>query len=426
VLPLEVQDATVSESVDVYGRAVSQVEGQLLNTTGESYANVMLTAEVFDSSDTLIGEGIGYLVDACGAGLLPDYLMPPDHSQRFMVPLELFEENSAIERVEIIAAGDAMPASEPLTLPNGIQQLSDQEVVSLTWAGPRTIRFAMGCPRDLPSDWAFSRYNTLTANIQNEVNPYAPLINDDLRQRLGLADPLLFANSHLSFAPSGTRIVYQDRVNRFYTAALDGRLQRQLFGGLNNRTLQRIEWLAGDRFIAYYYGAYGDPVEYFTADAEGRFISASPTQNRDSVIMPGASADGRRVVVAGTFQGDDGAESTGYYIHVVSNGFFERLFEGELPGNNYPPPIPIVNPDEDRVTRVYLVRPVDELPMLQCFNRDENSLYTLTDVPLRLADGDRSGMWLSPDETLIALTATGVNGGLWLIDLDMFPACSAG
>jgi hypothetical protein len=423
-LPLEVQDATISETVDVYGRAISQVDGQLLNITDDNYANVMLTAEVFDASDTLIGEGIGFLVDACGAGLLPDYQIPPDHHQRFIVPLELFEEDSTIGRVEIIASGDAMPAQDSITLPEGVRQLSDQEVVTLAWAGPRSIRYAAGCPRDLPSDWAFTRYNTLTESLQSEVNPFAPLITDELRERLGLNDPLLFANSRLTFAPSGSRLVYQDPVNRFYTAAIDGRLQRQLFGGLNSRTLQRIEWLAGDRFIAYYYGAFGDPVEYFTADAEGRFISASPTQNRDSVIMPGASVDGRRVVVAGTFDSDAGAGITGYYIHVVSNGFFELLFEGDSPGNNYPPPIPIVNPEEDRVTRVYLVRPADGSPVLQCFNRDENTLYTLTDIPLRLADGDRSGMWLSPDETTIALTATGVNGGLWLLDLGAFPACS--
>jgi hypothetical protein len=33
-------------------------------------------------------------------------------------------------------------------------------------------------------------------------------------------------------------------------------------------------------------------------------------------------------------------------------------------------------------------------------------------------------MWLSPENTTLALAANGVHGGLWLIDLTRFEACN--
>jgi hypothetical protein len=203
-----------------------------------------------------------------------------------------------------------------------------------------------------------------------------------------------------------------------YTAADDGTLQRLLYSRLNNRTLQEIYWLDDDRFLAYYFGAYGDPVLYFTADAEGRYISPSPLNNPESVIVPGPSRDARRVVIAGTFD-----DVTGYYLNVLTNGFFELLFEAEPPGNNFPGPIPIVNADEDRVVRVYVARLVDGEAMMQCFNRDESVLNDLAPLPLNLAEGERAQWWLSPDERRIALAANGVNSGLWLIELETIPPC---
>ena len=44
-------------------------------------------------------------------------------------------------------------------------------------------------------------------------------------------------------------------------------------------------------------------------------------------------------------------------------------------------------------------------------------------LPAGLLRSDRSGLWLSPDETELALTANGPAGGLWLIDLGALPAC---
>ncbi len=149
-------------------------------------------------------------------------------------------------------------------------------------------------------------------------------------------------------------------------------------------------------------------------------ISPPLAKNPPSLIVPGVSRDARRVVIAGDFE-----DGLGYYLYVVTNGFFEKLFEAEIPGNNYPAPIPLSGGDDDLITRVYAAIPVDGEPHLQCFNRDEGVLYDLAPLPLDLGDGDRAWWWLSPDNNTIALAANGVNGGLWLIDLAALPACAS-
>jgi hypothetical protein len=423
-VPLQVQESTFGYQTDIYGQRVPVASGTLVNPGDAPVLSVMLQVSAYDAADTLIGEGFGYLVDACGAGLLPDYALPPGHVQSFSAPLELFEADAAVERLEVQAVGEAGPADAlpARALADGLTQISDQEVVEARWESADALRYAIGCPRDLASDWRWRRLSGGSADVAID-NPDAARVTPELRERLSLSDPLIFASSRLSFAPGGTRLVYQDRVNRFYTAAADGRFQRQIHGGLNAQMLQQVQWLEGDRFIARYFGAYGDPVLYFTADADGRAISPSPLSSPPSVILPGASVDGRRVVIGGSFSTEAGEDVSGYYLNVVSNGFFELLFESALPGLNYPAPVPVVDPAEDRVVRVYVVRPVDGQVRLQCFQRDTRTLVDLAPLPLSLSEGDRSGMWLSPDGATLAISATGVRGGLWLARLSALPSC---
>jgi hypothetical protein len=131
------------------------------------------------------------------------------------------------------------------------------------------------------------------------------------------------------------------------------------------------------------------------------------------------SRDGRRVVITGDFEG-----GLGYYLYVVTNGFFELVFTAEPPGNNYPAPIPLEAAAlSDPINRVYVALPVDGVPHLQCFNRDEGAVHDLVELPIHLSDSDRAQWWISPDNALIALAADGVNGGLWLIDLAALPDC---
>ena len=139
--------------------------------------------------------------------------------------------------------------------------------------------------------------------------------------------------------------------------------------------------------------------------------------------MPGVAADGRRAVIAGTFDG-----VTGYFFERLEDNFTELLFEAEVPSNNYPPPVPLLNEEGDRVTQIYLVRPLDEVPHLQCLYRPEEGESELIDygaLPLNLAIDERAWSFLSPDERIIALAANGANGGLWLIDRETLPPCGS-
>lgn len=420
---LQAINITSHEQQDIYGQNIQVAVGEVLNNSELPYANISLSAQVFDAEGEQIGEGYGYLVDICDAGLLPDYVLLPARAQRFYIPLELYEAGLEIETVQVAAEGQQVSIEETAAEIAGITRISEAEVVDVIWNGPRSLDYAVGCPRDMESEWAWHRYNRMNQRDQAVAYASAEVVTPELLEILDLSEPLIYQNSRLSFAPSGTRLVYQDRVNRFYTAATDGRFQRQIHGSLNNRSLQTIEWLDDDRFIARYFGAFGDPVLYFTANAEGLAISPAPANNPPSVILPGASRDGRRVIIAGAFDTEAGEDITGYYIHVLTNGFFELLFEAAPPGLNYPQPIPIVDAEEDVVSYIYILRPVNGENRLQCFNRGEGRLVDLTSVPLALADGDRSGMWLSPDGSIIAIAATGTNSGLWLVDLTELTAC---
>jgi hypothetical protein len=413
------------EQVDLYGQRVQVAQGIITNEGDEAYTSISMVVKLYDAVDALMGEGFGVPVNACGAGLLFDFVLLPGESQAFAAPIEIFEPEVTIARTDVIVSAeaisaDALPAVP--TLNDAITQVTDQEVIALEWEDNSSFRYAVGCERDLFTAWQWQRYDGASARTRPLDPPGADNINDEMRARISLTDPLIFANSRLRYAPiSGARIVYQDRINDVWTAAEDGRFIRKLHTGLNSYSLQGYVWLPQDRFLAYYYGAYGDPVRYFTADAEGRVISPQPLRNRPSVIVPGASADAQRVILAGTFD-----DVTGYYILNVTQNFFELLFEAEPPGNNYPPPVPLLNVAGNRVTRIYLIRPVDGEDRLQCFYRPEegeSALIDLAPLPLSLAIDERAWSYLSPDESTLAISANGVNGGLWLIDLEALPAC---
>jgi hypothetical protein len=426
---LSPQEIAIVEMLDIYGQPVQSAQGTLLNDSEDAYGSISLSAQAFDAGDELVAEGFGVLVNACGAGLAFDFVLAPGDARPFAVPLELFADDVTIERVEVSVSAEALPADAlPVEAPlaAGIRLVSEQEVVAVEWEDSDTLRYAVGCERDLFTDWSWYRYDLDNETTRAIEHPAASAVTDDLRALLRLEDPLIFQNSRLRFAPiSGERLVYQDRVNTVFTAAADGRFQRQLHLGLNSYSLQGYIWLPEDRFMAYYYGAFGDEVIYFTADVQGRFISRPPLQGKPSRIVPGVSADGERAIIAGTID-----DETGYFIDILDQRFTELLFAAEPPGNNYPPPVPLLNEEGDRVTQIYLIRPVDGEDRLQCFSRPaegegENQLIDLAAAPLRLAVDERAWSFLSPDEGTIGLSANGVNSGLWLIDLQALPACGA-
>jgi len=415
---LAVEDVEIVEELNIYGLPQTIAHGQLVNTGEMAYSNISLIGQAFDADNAQIGEGFGVLVNECGAGLAPDFVLQPGVSHPFAIPLELFETGVEIERLDVSATGDeTTPMSdEERTLPDGITQLSEREVVAVEWEDEDTFRYAVGCDRDLFTGWAWHRYDLASGRDRRITHPSADEVNEALFERLDLDDPLIAANSQLRFAPiGGQRLVYQNAVNEIYTAAADGQFQRRLYTGLNSYSLQGYTWLPENRFMAYYYGAYGDPVIYFTADVDGRFISRAPLRSKPSSIIPGIAADGRRAIIAGTFD-----DVTGYYFEQLAQNYLELILEAEVPSINYPPPVPLLNEEGDRATRVYLIRPVDDEARLQCIYRPtdgRNDLIDLAATPLDLSFDERSWTFLSPDEHTIALSANGVHSGLWLIDL---------
>jgi hypothetical protein len=417
-------DITITQEQDAFGQSVQIARGVLFNEGDQAYTNINLTGDVLDDGGESIGEAFGVLVNACGAGLLFDFALQPGAAQPFALTLELAEADLEAAQVNVSALGEAVePMTSDTTLPDGVTQVSAGEVVAVEWEDEDTLRYAVGCERDLFTQWDWHRYDIPQAQDRPIEHPSADGVTDELRQLLRLDDPLIFANSRLRFAPiGGERLVYQDEVNTVYTAQRDGRLQRLLYNGLNSYSLQGIIWLPENRFMAYYYGALGDDVIYFTSDADSRAISRPPLRSKPSLIVPGVSADGLRAIIGGTFE--DGI--TGYYIDLLAQNFTELLLESELPGNNYPPPVPLLNREGDRVIVVYLFRPIDGENRLQCYYRPlegENELIDLAPMPFNLADDERAWSFLAPDQRTIALAANGLNGGLWLIDLEALPDC---
>ncbi|MEO8392696.1 MAG: hypothetical protein ABI700_06870 [Chloroflexota bacterium] len=419
---LTTDNIQIVNGVGDFGQPVVEAVGQLTNASSASaYSAINLDAKAYDGQDQLVGEGLGVLVNACGVGLPLDFSLQPGESQTFNAPLELTGENATIARIEVSA--DAQPADPTpvAALPEGITQISDAETVNVAWIDDHSLNYSTGCETDLFTNWTWYSYDTDSATQTQIAAPHAEDVTDEMRTRLELDDNSVFAHAMLRYAPDGERLVYQNERNDFLTSYLNGTFRRGMYINLNNRSLQGIYWQPQERFLAYYFGAYGDPVYYFAGDAEARTISPSIDRNPPSVIVPGLSRDGRRIVVAGTFD-----DVTGYYLYVATNGFFELQFKADPPGNNYPAPIPLAHPtDSDTVDQIYVALPVDGAAHLECFNRSEGTLHDLAPLPITLADDEHAWWWIAPDDSKIALAATGVNGGLWLIDLNALPSCGA-
>ncbi len=418
--PLIPMDVEVVERVGMFDQPVQIVEGIVRNDGDRAYTRVSIFAEAYNAAEALIGEGFGVLTNACGAGLL-DAVIFPGESARFSAPLELFEIDSEIDRVDITVSASIseMAFTPPGDLIPGLRTIFTGEAVMVEFWREEGMLFASGCLRHPFYEWTWYRANPDQTGYAEIEHPRADRIDPEvLQRRLLLRDALAWENAFIRFAPDSLRFVYQDHVNTMYTAAASGTAVRTLHSRLNNRTLQGIYWLPQGRFLAYHYGAFGDQVIYFTADVDGRLISPPPLQNPPSEIVPGVSADGRRVVIAGGFE-----EGHGYYLYVVTNGFFEKLFEVEPPGNNYPAPLLLTDVEENLVRRVYFARRIGDQARLICFNRDTRELIDMGALPIRLAQDERAWMWVTPEGDQFILAANGQHGGVWAIDRAALPPC---
>ena len=190
----------VSE-LDVYGQPLLVAEGIAANNaSGEAYSSISLQAVAYDAEGEEVGDGFGYLVNACGAALT-DFALQPGAAQAYAIPLELYVDDVMVERVEItadFAPTDPASRAAPLLTP-GLTQASKGEIVSVEWIDATNLRYAEGCQRDLFADWMWREYNLRSGLKKPTVHPKVELISEALRRQLGLLDPLYFQHSFLSY-----------------------------------------------------------------------------------------------------------------------------------------------------------------------------------------------------------------------------------
>jgi len=420
--PLTAADIQITDDIDPFGQSIQVANGVLINSSEDAYRNVSIFADLLDNEGVVIGEGFGVLTNACGVGLLPDFALQPGGAQPFTLALEFFGDPMPVAEFEVFPEGTPTEPT-PIDLSQNFQAIravDPREVVDVEWIDPNTFRYGVGCDADI-----FAAYDWYTYEIAEEEttainHPAESQITEALLAQLDLADPLTLERSYLDFPPNGRRIIYQDDINTLLTAEPDGSFKRLIYDAIDlaRFSLHGYTWLPEGRFLAYYYGAIGEPVRYFTASLEGQRISGGINSNAPSFTVPGVTLDGVRTVVTLDIDG-----VVGYYLFHTVTKANRLLFEADPPGNNWP--APIILGDNINGYQAYIVRPVDGEARLQCYNLIDDTLTDLTALPLTLTDDDRAWTWISPDTNTMALAANGVNGGLWLVGLAALGGCDA-
>lgn len=426
---LQALHVEVETQTDAFGIEQQVLVGDLFNNGEMAYDDITVYADVLDEEGTVIGEGFGFVVDACGVPL--DVPLQPGQSRRFVLSLEIFGAGD-IADFEVVPEGRAVQPEEPLTVTSeAITRVSTQEVVRVEWEDEQTLRYGVGCAGELFTEYNWFQYD-LESETRSELpaNPNESFITEAFIQQTGITlnsqsferEAIYLERSFLTFPTQSSRIVFQNDLNTVITAEVDGSFKRVIHQRLARYSLQGFVWSPLGNFVAYYFGAYGEPVRYFTASAQNGLISALLENNTPSMTVPGLTDDARRVIISGTFPDENGEEVTGYYLSSVITQQLELLFAvDELPGNNYPAPVYYRAAANTRY--IYVVRPVEDEVLLQCYFREGEELSTLDALPLQLTPGERAWAWLSPDANTLALGADGAHGGLWLIDLSAYDVC---
>lgn len=396
---------------DGFGGEMPVVEGEVFNHGGAAYSGVSIFVEALDADGEVIGEGFGYLVDACGTALL-GYALPPGRIQAYSAPFELFAEGE-VANVKLSVDARAAPVERsPDVVAPAVQRIAQGEVVMLEWLDEGTLIYGVGCAGDVFTELDWRRYSLSDDSVSEIEHPDAARVTAEMIEltdatlvsQSGERNPELYFSSQMTYSPSARRVAYQNDLQSIYSAEPDGSYRRVIHRNLHRHSLRGFLWARNSGvFLAYYFGSYGEPVYYFTADVDGNMRSAWLENLPSSLIVPGPAPDGYAAVV-----GRREGQVSGYYWQ-GTYGNAELLFEAELPGNNYPAPV---------VTRneIYLVRPLDGAPTLQCFSRRTRTLTMISALPLRLTRGSRAWAWLSPDGGKLALGMNGVDGGLWWLD----------
>ena len=409
---LVVFETAISAQPDGFGGETPVVTGAVFNPGDDAYRNVTLTVEAYNADEELIGEGFGFLVDACGTALL-DYALLPGRTQAFNAPFERFGAGEvASVRVSADGAAEA-PVWPPTVDAPAATLIARDEVVMLEWLDEETLIYGVGCDGAVFTELDWRRYDVADHAVAEIEHPDAAKVTPEMIERSDAAlitqsgeqNPQHYFGSRMTFPPDARRIVYQNDLQTIFSAEPDGSFKRLIHDRLHQHSLRGFIWARQPSvFLAYYFGAHGEPVYYFSADVDGRMLMGRLEELTPSLTVPGPADDGLAAVV-GRREGD----VSGYFID-YAYGEDELLFEAALPGNNYPAPIVAGN-------IVYIIRPIDGIPTLQCFNRRTRRLSTMTALPLHLTRAARAWAWLSPAGSRLALAQNGTEGGVWWLDL---------
>ena len=109
--PLLLSNTQIGTQPDGFGGETPVVRGDLYNYGAEAYRNIRLYVDAYDADKALIGEGFGFLVDACGTALL-DYALAPERLQTYLAPFELFDAGE-VASVEVHIDADAAEYQPP-------------------------------------------------------------------------------------------------------------------------------------------------------------------------------------------------------------------------------------------------------------------------------------------------------------------------
>jgi len=414
----------IGTQIDIFEQEIFAVSGDLYNFGTEAYTNINVYVEAFNEDEDLIGEGFGYLVNACGTALL-DYVMLPDELQTFSAPFELFEDEE-VASVKVTTEAQAVEfAPRPDIEVVGVYEIGSEEVVMLEWIDDDVMIYGVGCDDRVFTELEWRQYSIADNDLISVNHPDASFVTESMLRQSGATmitqsgeqDPTLYNRSKLTFSPTSRRAIYQNDLHTVLSTEPDGSFKRLIHDKLHQFSLKGFLWTdTPGIFLAYYFGLYGDPVHYFTGNIDGGLLSARLENVTPSLTVPGVTPDGIYAVVGNTID-----EVTGYYLQSSYYNTSELLFEADLPGNNYPAPI-VIDTSDNRI--IYFVRPVDDIPTLQCWSRTSNSLETLTPLPFTLTTEARAFTWISPDKSRLAISANGTDGGLWWVDLLEFDNCS--
>lgn len=426
---LLVSNIEIESRLDAFGSLKQIAIGTITNTGAQAYTDVVVAGDVLDDAGAVIGEAWGGLVDVCGSPI--STALQPGQQAHFASPLDLYEEGELDSVSLTVEAAETDPEAAPAPLDPAITQLSQAEVVRVEWEDSTTLRYAVGCPSAVFTTYTWYRQSLGQTAAETIEHPSVAAVTPNFIDATGMTaitqtkgrekDPTLFERSMLIFAPDGSRAIFQNDLHDLYSIQPDGSFRRQVQSGLYQHTLQGYLFTPEGFFLAYYYGAYGDPVRYITATVRGGAVSLGINEVTPSVTVPGITNDGQRVIISGTFT-LEGKDVTGYFWQRVRSPGRELLFAvDELPGNNYPAPVFFRKDEQTRY--IYIIRPVEGQAALQCFHYESKTLTTLAPLPLQLTTSERAGAWISPDGQTLALAAMGSHSGLWLIDLAALPAC---